>query len=328
MSQKVHLIFNPAAGKGDADTELSDICSRLQSEFELSVHKTTPELEADSLAHQAVEQGAEIIIVSGGDGTVSCVTSALIDSEICLGIIPRGTANAFAKALSIPENIAGACEVILTGAQQKLDMALCNERPMLLLAGIGFEAKAVERTDRKAKNRFGPLAYLIAGIRELKDFDRFDIKIETEAGRMETSAAAVTIANAAPATSVLAQGPDQIEVDDGLLDITIVAPESVSDAIAASYELLRSAITNSHAQHNNVGHFRAKQIRISTDPPQKVVLDGEVMGETPIEVKCLPSNLTVFVPVSEVENPEEKFQKKSTRATLANKMRSWWGTDE
>ncbi|MGP1371445.1 MAG: YegS/Rv2252/BmrU family lipid kinase [Almyronema sp.] len=324
MNQKLHLIFNPVAGQGEAEAELSEICSALQSKFELTVYQTTPDEEADFLAHKAVEQGAKLIVVSGGDGTVSSVTSALLNSDVCLGIIPRGTANAFAKALSIPENISAACEVILSGSEQKLDMALCNDRPMLLLAGVGFEAKTIERTDREAKNKLGSLAYLVSGLRELKDFDRFEVKIETESGQMQTTAAAVTVANAAPATSVLAQGPDQIEVDDGLLDITIVAPESISDAIAASYELLRSAITNDHAQLENIGHFRAKQVKIITQPPQKVVLDGEMIGQTPIEVQCLPNNLTVLVPESTASETAEKFQKKSTRVTLANKMRDWW----
>ncbi|WP_346289277.1 YegS/Rv2252/BmrU family lipid kinase [Sphaerothrix gracilis] len=324
MSQRVHLIFNPASGQGDADAELSEICSALQTKFELSVSKTTPEIEAEFLARKALEQGAEIIVVSGGDGTVSSVASALIESGAYLGIVPRGTANAFAKSLEIPENIAAACEVILEGAQQKLDMALCNDRPMLTIAGVGFEAEAVNRADREAKNKFGPLAYFIASLREIRNFERFQVEIETESGQMQASAAAVTIANAAPVTSVLAQGPDEIKVDDGLLDITIVAPESASDVLIASYELLRSAITNDHAQRENIGHFRAKQIKVSTDPAQKVVLDGEMIGTTPIEVKCLPSNLTVFVPASITETSDEKFKKKSTRVTLANRMHHWW----
>ena len=96
-----------------------------------------------------------VIIASGGDGTVSAVTEALIGTDIKLGVISRGTANAFANAVGIPTSIEAACQNILAGSIKKVDAAMCNDKPMVLLAGIGFEAETVKDADRDAKDRFG-----------------------------------------------------------------------------------------------------------------------------------------------------------------------------
>jgi diacylglycerol kinase family enzyme len=94
---------------------------------------------------------------------------------------------------------------------------------MVLLAGIGFEAGTVEKAYREAKNRFGMMAYILAGIQELGNLQKFAVEIETEDKIIQAIASAVTVADAAPPTSVLAQGPAGIIFDDGLLDLTILS---------------------------------------------------------------------------------------------------------
>ena len=101
-----------------------------------------------------------------------------------------------------------------------VDAARCNGLPMVLLAGIGFEAETVERASREAKKRFGVLAYVMAGIQEWRELEAFEAEIETEDKVITVTASAVTVANAAPPTSILAQGPAGVIFDDGLLDIT------------------------------------------------------------------------------------------------------------
>lgn len=168
---------------------------------------------------------------------------------------------------------------------------------MVLLAGIGFEAETVERADRQAKKRFGLLAYVMAGLQELRELDSFTAEIETEDKVITVTASAVTVANAAPPTSILAQGPAGVIFDDGLLDITIVAPVSRAGAIAASYHLLQTALNeNAAAERNDIGYLRTRRVIVRTDPPQKVALDGEIIGNTPIDVECVPGGLTIFVP--------------------------------
>lgn len=293
MIHSACLIFNPVAGQGDSEHDLDVIRSSLSS-IDLDVVLTSKEVTADQLAHDALQRGVEAVIVSGGDGTVSQVAGAMIGSKTPLGVISRGTANAFAKALGIPDTIEAACGMIVAGHTQVVDAATCNGKPMVLLTGVGLEAKAVEQADRKAKDRLGPLAYILAGFKEVLALNRFQAELTTETQTIELEAAAITVANAAAATSVLAQGPDRILPNDGLLDITIVAPETPVGAIAASYELFRTA-GERPIEREDVGYLRAKRVKLTTEPPQKVVIDGEMMGTTPIEVECIPQALTIFV---------------------------------
>jgi YegS/Rv2252/BmrU family lipid kinase len=307
MNRSACLIFNPVAGQGNPEQELLEIRALLEPAIDLDIHFTTEDIGADELAYAAVERGVSEIIASGGDGTLSAAAAAAINSDIPFGIISRGTANAFATALGIPDTIEAACQTILQGATRNVDVAYCNDRPMILLAGVGFEAETVEKANREAKNRFGIIAYILAGLQQLRELQSFDVEIETDDKIIKTTAAAVTVANAAPPTSVLAHGPAGIIYDDGLLDLTIVAPVNKAGAIAATYHLFQSASAGNAAERDDIGYLRAKQVKITTDPVQKVVVDGEIVGTTPIEVKCVPAGLKVFVPTAEETEVAEKL---------------------
>jgi YegS/Rv2252/BmrU family lipid kinase len=306
--RSAYLIFNPVAGQGDAEQDLAKIRAILEPSIALEIHQTTAEVDADQLALVAVKQGVESVIVAGGDGTISATANALMETGIPLGIICRGTANAFANALDLPTTIEAACETILAGETRVVDAAKCNNMPMILLAGIGFEAETVDRTDRESKNRLGLLAYILAGIEQLGQMTQFDAEIETDDKIIHVTAAAITIANAAPPTSILAQGSAGVIFDDGLLDVTIVAPTNRTGAIAASYELLTSALKGDATTRPDIGYLRTKKLTITTEPPQKVVIDGEVQGTTPVTIECIPNGLTVFSPQTEALRPIERLE--------------------
>jgi len=308
MKRSACLIFNPVAGQSDPEQDLLTIETLLAPEIDLDIRLTTPEVDASQLAQEAVERGVHMIIASGGDGTLSAAANALVGTNIPLGVISRGTANAFASALGIPDTIEGACQTILEGTTRVVDAAQCNGKPMVLLAGVGFEAEMVEKADRESKNRFGMLAYIMAGVKQLREFDTFEAKIETDEKVITVTAGAVTVANAAPPTSILAQGPAGIIFDDGLLDLTVVAPENRTGAIASAYHLLQSAFRGDAAERDDIGYLRARRIKVTTEPPQKVVLDGEIIGTTPIDVECVPGGLTILVPVTEEVQPLEKLE--------------------
>jgi methylglyoxal synthase len=294
-----HLIYNPIAGQGNAEQDLTLIRELLEPQLNLQIHFTQPNVDPATLATEAIANKADIIIASGGDGTISAVAGALISSGIPLGIIPRGTANAFAVSLGIPRllPIRNACQIILANNTRTVDAARCNGLPMILLAGVGYEAGAVERASRELKDRWGAMAYLMAGWQLLDESVLFDTEIQTEEGKnYNFQATTITIANAAPPTSVLAQGAGQVIFDDGLLDVTIGTAENKLEAVSAMLRMFGAAITKTDFEHKNVIHGRAKWLKLTTNPPQKVVVDGEIIGTTPIEVECIPGGLTVLAP--------------------------------
>jgi YegS/Rv2252/BmrU family lipid kinase len=308
MMRSAYVIFNPVAGQGNAEQDLAKICGILEPSMTLEVHHTTAEIDADQLALAAVQQGVEAVIVAGGDGTISATANALMGTAIPMGVISRGTANAFANALDLPTTIEAACQTILSGETRIVDAAKCNDMPMVLLAGIGFEAETVEHTDRASKSRLGMLAYILAGIEQLGQMTQFDVKIETDEKIINVTASAITIANAAPPTSILAQGSAGVIFDDGMLDVTIISPANRTGAIAASYELLTSALKGDATTRPDIGYLRTSRLTITTEPLQKVVIDGEVRGTTPVTIECMPNSLTVFSPQNEPLQPIERLE--------------------
>ena len=310
MKRSACLIFNPVAGQSDPEQDLNKIQELLEPEMDLDIQFTSEEVDADQIARDAIANGAKILIASGGDGTLSAAAEAVMETDIPLGIISRGTANAFASALGIPDSIEAACKTIIGGATRVVDAARCNDKPMVLLAGIGFEAETIERADRTRKKRWGILAYIMSGLQQLREMKPFEAKIETDDKVIDVTAAAITVANVAPPSSILAQGPAGVVIDDGLLDLTIVAPANLTQAIAAAYHLLQTALSESATERDDIGYLRAKSVKITTEPPQSVVVDGEIIGTTPIEIECIPKALTLFVPEAEAPDltPPEKLE--------------------
>ena len=310
-----HLIFNPVAGQGNPDQDLALIRRVLEPQVQLNVIFTNAEEDPADQAKVAIADGADLIIASGGDGTISAVAGSVIHTGIPLGVIPRGTANAFAVAMGIPTDIQAACETILANTPCVVDAARCNDTPYILLAGIGFEAEMVDRADRELKNRLGVLAYLFAGVQQFQEQTAFDAVIEIEGEPINVQTGTITVANAAPTTSVLAQGFGQVIVDDGLLDVTIATPENRFQGFNALTSLFASALVNIPTQREDIIRLRTHKLKITTNPIQKVVIDGEIVSPEVLEFECLSKSLTVLAPLaarrplataSQVDDPDEE----------------------
>jgi len=314
QTRVAHLIFNPVAGQRDSTQDLLQIRQILSPWIHLHIHFTSREVDADQLTQQAVAAQPDLIIASGGDGTVSLVASQMLGRGIPLGVIPRGTANALSVAMGIPTTVAGACQLILAGTTRHLDAAYCNHHLMTLLAGIGLEAGTVGKATRELKNQWGVLAYLIAGWKQLGEQALFKAELEIEGQIHQFPAFAVTIANAAPPTSVLAQGVGEVIFDDGLLDITIITKQdaqqpTIKSKLQAARDLINlygSALIKTKADLPNLYHFRTERLRLTTASPEPIVVDGEMVGNTPLEVSCLPSTLTVVAPAKRRPTSVEK----------------------
>ena len=307
QSRVGYLIFNPVAGQGNPQQDMALIRASLEPQILLTVVTTKAdvdpadqarELVAAIQARPAAEAASSMVIASGGDGTVSAVAGALIGSGVPLGIIPRGTANAFSMALGIPTELRAACTNILVGNSRQVDAARCNAMPMILLAGLGFEAAMVEGASREIKNRIGPLAYILSGAQQLANLEPFLATVEINGNTRELVTSSITIANAAPPTSVSAQGFGQVVPDDGLMEITIASPTNRLESLKMLASLVGSALLSSPTNQENLLCFRTAQVRITTDPPQRLVVDGEILDANPVEFVCVPGGLTLLAPLA------------------------------
>ena len=296
MKPRAALVFNPVAGIATGEADTSAIVAALSEHFTVEVLETCRERDADVCARAAVATKPDIVVACGGDGTVSMAASALVGTGIPLGIIPRGTSNSIGGGLGIPSDPAGAIEVLARGEPRVVDTARANGRTMLLHASVGFHAATVASTPRDAKNRWGLLAYLKEGLVQLADLAQFHVEIATEKATVRCRAVNVTVANVAPAKTVLAQGPAAVIPDDGALDVTIVAASTLGDVVLAGLHLLKSAALGEAATRDNVGYLSAKSVRITVDPKQPLLVDGEVVEGDALEIVCVPASLTVMAP--------------------------------
>ncbi|MEL7314811.1 MAG: lipid kinase, partial [Cyanobacteria bacterium J06559_3] len=179
----------------------------------------------------------------------------------------------------------------------RIDTARCNDTPMILLAGLGFEAGMVDKATRELKNRLGAFAYVLAGVQQFADQEIFQATLEIDGQTSEFTTNAITVANVAPPTSVLAQGFGAVIPDDGLLEVTIDTSQTAFQGVNALASLVASAVVKSPTQNKDVICLRVSKVQVATDPPQKLVVDGEILESNPIEFECLPSSLTVFAPL-------------------------------
>ena len=272
----------------------------------LQIWMTQPNLDPAQQARELIQEikafeqqgeGESLIIASGGDGTVGAVASALAGSDIPLGIIPRGTANAFSVALGIPTGVKAACTNLLLGNTRLVDVAMCNDQPMILLSGLGFEAGMVNKASRELKNILGPMAYIFSGARQLVDQQPFKATLRIDREEYHLEASAITVANAAPATSVMAQGFGQVIPDDGLLEVIVASPKDRISGFSVLSSLAWSAIVSNTANHDNIACFRTRQIEVELEETQKLVVDGEILDADKMTVSVKPGALQVVAPI-------------------------------
>jgi diacylglycerol kinase family enzyme len=307
LKRRLALIVNPVAGGGKWEQNKDDILSRLNEKFSVSVKETTPNITATELTRESKRNGADIVVACGGDGTLTEVASELIDSEITMGIIPLGTANALSQVLhgymSKVMPISTACDVIIAGNTLAIDTAKCNDHVMLLVAAVGFEEKMISAADREAKNIGGQFAYIKGLLQAISNNEDMSFTItldENEAQSITTPS--FVVANAAPLTTALAQGSAPPDVTDGKLDLTWLNPQASSDRQFLSLaELVLSP--NDAKQHSNaIKHAQARSIRLAFDSPTLYAVDGEIFKDSKIEITTYPRSLIVLTNVEEKDN--------------------------
>lgn len=287
------LVINPAAGRGEAD--LAAIREAFGDAMPALVYETTPERDADACAREAVAAGARAVIAAGGDGTASLVASALVGTDVALGLLPLGTSNSVAEALGLPGDLAGAARAILAGATRRIDTARVNGRAMLLTASVGVYADTIGDTGREEKNRWGLLAYAATALEKLLALAPFTVEFEADGLVARCEAVAVTVANLAPARCVMAQGAARVDPADGLLDVTVVSSSGPASLVAAGIHLYQTA-GRAPADREDVEYFPARRVRVVTEPTQRAIVDGEDVGPVALDVACLPASLAVFAP--------------------------------
>ena len=299
--ERALLIVNPAAGLGRGLRLGHQLRESLESRGVVcSVRVTSGEGDAQRWAEAAggERDGGpfDLIVAIGGDGTVSEIVSGQARSEIkvAIAMVPVGTANVVAFALSLPWFPGMAAGNIQEGRIVPFDVGYLPQldRHFLLMAAIGYPARIIQDSPRRLKNLVGIFTYIVAGIRNALKLGEAGIFIEDENGKVhEFVGNTILLSNIGKIGDINLKVTPDTSAHDGLFDLTVVSSRSLWDLIAVLFRMLTWRYKPTRRLH----HFQASKVVIATDPPVPVQVDGEDMGLTPLEAEIIPGGVHLIV---------------------------------
>lgn len=295
--QNILVIINPVSGTHDPAATRELIVARLvQAGIAHEVRETHQAGDAFGWAQAAVRERFDLVLVSGGDGTVMEVLSGLLKSktDVPLAQIPAGTANLLARALNIPIDHAEALNVALTGTTTRIDVGYLpdKDRYFAIVAGAGYDAQMIADASRELKNVLGFLAYIVSGVKNLFKLKPARITLEIDGRRLHTRAHTVLVVNVGQlGDTPLALGPN-ITPNDGKLNLLVASSASVLGALG----VLARVATRRYQGHPNLRYYHAAKVRIDALPPLATQLDGEALGTTPLIIETVPQGALLVVP--------------------------------
>ena len=251
--------------------------------------------QAPTAAQRAVDDGADLLLLWGGDGTVQRCIDALSGSQVTIAVMPAGTANLLASNLGLPINLPAAVEVALDGARRQLDLGVVNGERFSVMAGAGFDATLMQDTNRGRKDRFGRLAYVWSSARAVRSKPvKMRVKVD---GRpwFKGQASCLLLGNFGTITGKLTVFA-KAEPDDGLLEIAVVTASN-----PMQWARVLAALAAGRADKSRfVRKARGAQIDVKLGRPTAYELDGGARKATRHLRAAVETNaITVCVPDSD-----------------------------
>lgn len=290
-TQRVAVVINPASGP---DRPLLKIFNSVfgSAGVDWDIYLTCRPGDGLRQAQRALIAGADVVAAYGGDGTVSEVAGALVGSSVPLGVLPGGTTNMIAISLGIPRDLAQAC-TLLTGESplvRDVYLGRVNQTHFFQMIGIGLEARIIEATDRATKDRLGLLAYGIKALNVLGNAPVAKYHLDLDGKQVDAEGVTCFVLNAdnlgIPYLSGLAPGRRA-----GLLDVYMVTRADLGSLLS-----LATTVTGWGINMNLIPHWQAHDVTIMADPVQPFQRDGDLLGETPVQIHSLTKSIGVIVP--------------------------------
>jgi diacylglycerol kinase family enzyme len=303
------VLVNPAASRLAAPPRrerlVADLAAAVRARTGSDPEVTVAASLADAKARLelAAVEGRELVVVAGGDGTVREAVHDLAGSDVVLGVVPLGTANLFAAAVGIPLDPSRAVSTITDGPVRSVDLGRARwvhadggieDRVFAVACGAGFDARIMKATSSTTKRRLGRYGYFATAVRLIGELHGFDARIEVDGDRYELEAVAVIIANAGELIPGLVRPALPVRVADGLLDVVVIAASGLPGAAVGALEALTRRSLGRSATGRSV-RLRGALVRVETNPPQPLEIDGDPVGASWLEARSLPASLRVVV---------------------------------
>ena len=291
---KIALVINPKAGTIRSKDALIQVFGQKASELlphdEFRIFPTQHAGHATILAKQCAENGFDVCIAAGGDGTMNEVACGLTGSQTALGIVPLGSGNGLARHLRISLDPVTAFTQMLQGTSQQMDVGIVNGRKFFLAAGVGFEGVVSHRFAGKTTRGF--LQYILSSAETLFQYKPIKVSGLADGTQFSSTVFTLTLANGSEYGNGAIISPGS-RVDDGLLQLIRIKPFPVWSSIAIFFRLMTGKLEGSR-YFDSLGF---KKLRIDSDISLKGHIDGEPVefGHN-IETEIIPKGIWVRHP--------------------------------
>lgn len=290
------IIVNPSSGAEESENYTEKLKKQLDAvASEFVIKKTKKSGDAKEFSEEAALNDYEAVFVLGGDGTVSEAVNGLMlhESKLPLGIIPLGTVNNVARAVGIPMNPEKAIDSLEQLTVQQIDVGKLNDRFFISSTSVGPIPESVQEVDVDMKTKFGVFAYLIEGIKALKNDETytFELDIDGEKWTAEYSLLLIAMSNFVGGVGTIIP---EAAIDDGLIHLVTLKETTAKEKLSLVPELFQNKeYTKDQLEHRS---FKKARIRLVEDIDKEIncTVDGDKGQTFPLEIEVLPQALSVF----------------------------------
>ncbi len=293
--KRLLFVYNPHAGTSKLKGFLMDVLDVFaDAGYEVTVHPTRCSGDAARAAREK-SGGYDLLVCSGGDGTLAEAVSGMLDrhDRIPIGYIPSGSTNDFAESLRIPMNMTAAAESAVNGRLFASDVGRFNGRAFIYVAAFGIFTDVSYGTRQDLKNAFGHAAYIMEAAKRLPQLRSWRLKAEYDGGTLEGDFLLGIVSNSISIGGIKNMAGTDVVLDDGLFEVTLVRlPLNIQDFSDAA-----RASLNGDEENGLIYNFKTNWIRFTGEEQIPWTLDGEYGGSPrEAELRIIPRALHIVVP--------------------------------
>jgi YegS/Rv2252/BmrU family lipid kinase len=320
VAMRTRLIFNPTAGSAEAhEGELSAAAAVWRDHgWQVELTPTTGPSDGVRLARQAADEGYDLVVAAGGDGTINDVINGLAGSTTALATLPLGTMNVWARELRLPLQPRAAALAMLGWQIRTIDLGRAGDRYFLLMAGIGFDAAITAGVRADEKRRLGAFAYVLRGIEQTLRVRGSRTRIQIDGRTLNGRVLMVVVGNT-QLYGGLVKITHRASIDDGLLDVCVIFGDNGISAVRRIIAILRRR----YSHDPEIEYYRARSVQVIARPRLPVQVDGDAIGETPMTFTVAPRALRALLPpdLSEGLAQQQAFPAERARRTFPRLFR-------
>ncbi|GAB2581739.1 lipid kinase [Microlunatus antarcticus] len=294
-TDRAALIVNTASRRGAVAYETAH---RLLLERGVPIVDAFPVTDPARLretVEQAVANDHGLVVVGGGDGTVSSVVDALVGTGVTLGLLPLGTANDLARTLEVPLALEAACATVAHGKVVDIDVGRIGGTAFLNVASLGLSVEVARSMSPLLKRRLGPLAYPLAAVPAYRRHRAFTAELTFPAGDHEP-VRLPNLLQLAVGNGRFYGGGNAVSVEAGIDDHSLDVYAIPHGRFREHVNVARSFRSGGFVEHPEVVHLRTRAVDVATDHPMSVNVDGEIIATTPVSFTVSANALDVLVP--------------------------------